>query len=69
MTMLSSTKCCYYPPAITVMFNQPIDSIVENSGPALPVLVLSNPSLFETIVDKIVEVILALHVHHKPFPA
>ena len=40
-----------YPPAITVMFNQTMYSVVENAGPAQPVLVLSNPSSFTTVVE------------------
>ena len=33
-----------YSLAITVMFNQSTYSVVEDAGPAQPVLVLSNPS-------------------------
>ena len=34
---------CYHPSAITVMFSETMYSVIENDGPAQPVLVLSNP--------------------------
>ena len=34
----------YCPTAITVMFTEIVYSVIENNGPAQPVLVLSNPS-------------------------
>ena len=37
--------------AITVMFNQTMYSVIEDAGPARPVLVLSNPSSFEFSVN------------------
>ena len=37
--------------AITVMFNQSTYSVVENAGPARPVLVLSNPSTTDITVQ------------------
>ena len=42
---------CYHPPAITVMFNQSMYSVIEGAGLAQPVLVLSNPSSFESTVQ------------------
>ena len=42
---------CYHPPAITVMFNQLMYSVNESAGLARPVLVLSNPSSFESIIQ------------------
>ena len=44
------TYCCH-PPAITVMFSQSMYSVNESAGVARPVLVLSNPSSFESIVQ------------------
>ena len=43
--------CNYHPPAITVMFSQTTYSVNEGAGPARPVLVLSNPSSFESTVE------------------
>jgi len=40
-----------YPLDITVMFSQSMYSIIESEGPAEPILVLSNPSSFVTIVQ------------------
>ena len=37
--------------AITVMFNETIYCVDENAGPAQPVLVLSNPSSTQFIVE------------------
>ena len=45
------SNICNFILAITVMFNQSMYSVVENAGPAQPVLVLSNPSSTATTVQ------------------
>ena len=43
------TICFYVVPMVS--FEQPTTSVGENTGPVQPVLVLSNPSLFEFTVQ------------------